>query len=364
MPEKSEDRLKPENTSGIESQIYEGGLESHTLSNGKGMSVTIINYGAAIAKIFVPDRNGNIADVVLGHDDPTGYVGGRFYLGATVGRFANRIASGHFLLKGKEYQVTKNRNGNLLHGGNSGFDKKLWKTKILADENPAVELTLSSPDGDEGFPGNLDVKIVYTVTQDNELRVEYAAETDKTTIINLTNHGYFNLTGSAENTILDHVLSINADAFTPTDDGGLPTGEIVNVSGTPMDFRKLTVVGERIEEDYGQLNNSKGYDKNFVLNQYNGRVREVAVVYEPTTGRVMEVLTDQPGLQFYTGNYLDGAMKGKNGIYYKERTGLCLECQHFPDSPNHKNFPSTVLDPGDVYGQTTIYKFAVDLNKK
>ncbi len=364
MSEKSEEILKPGDLPGIESRSYEGGLESYTLSNGKGMSVAIINYGAAIAKIFVPDRDGNVADVVLGHDDPTEYIGGRFYLGATVGRFANRIAAGHFILKGKEYQVAKNRNGNLLHGGDSGFDKKFWKTRIVrAGENPAIELKLFSPDGDEGFPGNLEVRILYMVTQNNELRIEYAAETDKTTVINLTNHGYFNLTGSAENTILDHVLSIEADAFTPTDDAGLPTGEIREVSGTPMDFRKLTPVGSRIGDDYDQLKNSKGYDRNFVLNRYDGEVREVAAVYEPVSGRVMEVLTDQPGLQFYTGNYLDGAMKGKNGIYYKERTGLCLECQHFPDSPNQTNFPSTVLEPGDVYSQTTIYRFSMDMDQ-
>ena len=203
MSEMSEDKLKQGDLPGIESRTFDGGLESYTLANGKGMSVTIINYGAAIARIVVPDRDGNLADVVLGHDDPKEYIGGRFYLGATVGRFANRIAAGHFLLEGKEYQVTKNRNGNLLHGGNSGFDKKLWKTKIVrAGENPAIELKLLSPDGDEGFPGNLDAAILYTVTQDDELRIEYTAVTDKTTVINLTNHGYFNLTGSAENSIL------------------------------------------------------------------------------------------------------------------------------------------------------------------
>lgn len=363
MSEKSEYISKQDGLPGIESRSFLSGLESYTLANGKGMSVTIINYGAAIAKIVVPDRDGNFADVVLGHDDPKGYIGGRFYLGATVGRFANRIAAGHFMLRGKEYQVTKNRNGNLLHGGNSGFDKKFWKTKIVrAGENPAIELKLLSPDGDEGFPGNLEVRILYTVTPDNELRIEYTAETDNTTVINLTNHGYFNLTGSAENTILDHVLSINAGAFTPTDDGGLPTGEIRDVSGTPMDFRKLTVVGERIGDGYDQMKNSKGYDKNFVLNGYDGEIHKAAVLYEPVSGRVMEVLTDQPGLQFYTGNYLDGMMEGKNGVYYKERTGLCLECQHFPDSPNRQNFPSTALEPGDVYRQTTIYKFSVDMD--
>ncbi len=364
MSEMSENTLKQGDLPGIESRSYDAGLESYTLANGNGMSVTIINYGAAIAKIVVPDRGGVLADIVLGHDDPKGYIGGRFYLGATVGRFANRIAAGHFVLRGKEYHVTKNRNGNLLHGGNLGFDKKFWKTRIVqAGENPAIELKLLSPDGDEGFPGNLDAAILYTVTQDDELRIDYTAVTDKTTVINLTNHGYFNLTGSAENSILDHVLTINADTFIPTDDAGLPTGEMRDVSGTPMDFRKLTAVGDRIGVDYDQLKNSEGYDKNFVLNGYDGEVHEAAVLYEPVSGRVMEVLTDQPGLQFYSGNYLDGAMEGKNGVYYRERTGLCLECQHFPDSPNRQNFPSTTLEPGDVYRQTTIFRFSVDTDQ-
>ncbi len=354
------DVLKSEGKHEVTGGHITGLLESYTLSNGKGMAVTVINYGAAIAKIEVPDRDGKIDDVVLGHDDLAGYIGGRFYLGATVGRYANRIAGGRFVLNGKEYQVAKNKNGNMLHGGEVGFDKKFWQTRILEEsEDPAVEMKLVSPDGDEGFPGTMEITTVYRLTADNELRIQYDAVTDKPTVINITNHSYFNLTGSAANPITGHLLTIDADAFTPTDAFSIPTGAVSEVGGTPLDFRKLTRIGDRIDENHPQLQNSKGYDKNFVLNNYDGSLRKAAAVFEPSTGRVMDVFTDQPGMQFYSGNYLDGTMKGKGGIIYGERSALCLECQHFPNSPNEKRFPSTVLEPGQHYKQTTVYGFSV-----
>ncbi len=356
-----EDTGKPHDTMKLEIQHSEKGVDSCKLANGKGISATFLNYGAAIARIEVPDRDGNIADVVLGHENPANYVGARFYLGATVGRFANRIAGGKFILDGKEYQVTTNSKGNLLHGGTVGFDKKFWKARVVEEKgDPAVEFILTSPDGDEGFPGTMEVKVMYTLTSKNELMIEYVATSDRPTVINLTNHGYFNLTGSGANSILNHVLYINADSFTPTDGASLPTGEIADVSGTPMDFRKFNVIGDRIGEEYEQLTQCKGYDKNWVLNNYTGDVREAATLYEPASGRVLEIFTDQPGLQFYSGNYLDGSLKGKGGAYYRERSGLCLECQHFPNSPNVEKFPSTALMPGDAYKQTTIYRFSID----
>lgn len=344
----------------IVTEHLENDIVVFSLTNQKGFSVKILNYGAAITGVDVPDRHGKIEDVVLGHHNLMNFVGGRFYLGATIGRYANRIAGGRFSLDGKEYQLSKNNNGNLLHGGVKGFDKKIWKAAVVqGTENPSLELTLISPDGEEGFPGNLETKVIYTVTNDDELKIEYKAFTDKPTIINLTNHTYFNLTGSPANSILDHVLMINADKFTPTDSQSIPTGEIADVENTPMDFRKPFRIGDRIEENYKQLEFAKGYDHNWVLNNFNGSVRKAAALYDPSTGRCMEVLTDQPGLQFYSGNYLDGKLQGKNGICYQARSGLCLECQHYPNSPNEKKFPSVILRPGQEYTQTTIYKFSV-----
>ena len=365
MSRKDEDVLKYEEKPMITTRQVTDSLESYTLSNGKGMTVTVINYGAAIAKVEAPDRDGKIDDVVLGHDDLTRYVGGRFYLGATVGRYANRIAGGHFVLHGREYHVTRNKNGNLLHGGEAGFDKKYWQANALGESgDPAVEMQLVSPDGDEGFPGTVQIRLIYRVTSNNELQIEYDAVTNKPTVINITNHSYFNLTGSAANPITGHLLMIDADDFTPTDASSIPTGAIRDVAGTPLDFRKLTPIGERINESWDQLQNSRGYDKNFVLNNYDGSVRKVATAFEPSSGRTMEVYTDQPGLQFYSGNYLDGKMKGKGGVIYGERSAFCLECQHFPNSPNEKRFPSTTLEPGQHYRQTTVYRFSVDGNNQ
>jgi aldose 1-epimerase len=352
--------VKSVKDAGIVCQRLGNNLESYVLSNRQGMRVTILNYGATIAGIVVPDRNGTFADVTLGHDDLRNYVNGRYYFGATVGRFANRIAGGHFSLNGKEYHVTRNSKGNLLHGGTVGFDKKFWQARIAEDaDGPTLELRLVSLDGDEGFPGTLEANVRYSVTENNELRIQYSAITGRPTVINLTNHGYFNLSGSAARSILDHELMIVADQFTPTDVQSIPTGTIEDVAGTPFDFRKQARIGDRIEDNHDQLKFAKGYDQNWVLNDYHGAVRKVATLYDPLTSRFMEVLTDQPGIQFYSGNYLDGLQRGKEGVPWRPRSGLCLECQHFPNSPNEQKFPSVVLNPGEVYSQTTIYRFSI-----
>lgn len=335
-------------------------VDSFLMRNREGMSVAIINYGATIAGIEVPDRSGRIEEVTLGHEDPVNHIGGRYYLGAVVGRYANRIAGGRFKLHGEQIQVTTNTKGNHLHGGLVGFDKRFWNAKIKDEgDDSSLELSLVSPDGEEGFPGRMDVTVTYSLNDQNELMIDYRATTDKPTVLNLTNHAYFNLTGSTANSVLNHVLHINADKFTPTDEMSIPTGEFADVAGTPMDFRTPTVIGDRIDANFDQLVSSKGYDKNWVLNGYSRNVRKAATVFDPSSGRKMEVMTDQPGIQFYTGNYLDGTMTGKKGIRYEKRSGLCLECQHFPDSPNQSNFPSVVLEPGEVYRQTTIYKFSI-----
>jgi len=334
-------------------------LDSYILKNNNGMRVTILNYGAAIARIEAPDKNGKIENVTLGHNDLVNFIGGPYYLGATVGRYANRIAGGRFTIDGKEYQVSLNKPGFMLHGGFTGFDKKYWKARIIdSTEESALELSLISPDGDEGFPGAMEIKAIYKLSYKNELLVKYIAASDKTTVINITNHSYFNLTGNPDNTILDHIVKIYADNFTPTNNISIPTGNIASVENTPLDFRQPCRVGDRIDDNFDQLVFAKGYDQNFVINNFNGEVRETAAVYEPTSGRFMEVLTDQPGMQFYSGNYLNGIPQGTEGIYPKRRTALCFECQHFPNSPNEEDFPSVILKPGKVYNQTTIYRFS------
>ena len=334
-------------------------IYSYTLTNKSGMSATIINYGATVVKLKVPDKNGNIEDVILGYDSLSGYVNGASYFGGIVGRYGNRIAKGKFTLDGKEYQLPTNNGQNSLHGGTIGFNKRVWQAKELEGENPALQLTYVSPDGEEGYPGTLTLTVTYTLTDKNGLEINYKATTDKPTILNPTNHCYFNLSGDPNNTILNEVLMINADKFTPVDSTLIPTGQLEDVANTPMDFRKPTEIGERINDDFQQLKYAGGYDHNWVLNNYNGSVREGVTAYDSTSGIFMEVLTDQPGVQFYTGNFLDGKDRGKDGIYYKFRTGFCLECQHFPDSPNQKDFPSVVLRPGETYTQTTIYEFSV-----
>ncbi|PPK86147.1 aldose 1-epimerase [Neolewinella xylanilytica] len=333
----------------------EGEARLFTLTNATGMEVDITNYGGIVTSIRVPDREGNIADVALGFPTLEGYLGEDPYFGALIGRFGNRIANATFQLEGESYELPANDGPNTLHGGPGGFHTKIWNATPTEDGN-GVELQRTSPDGEEGFPGNLDVTVRYTLTDDNELRIEYTATSDQATPVNLTNHSYFNLSG--EGSILDHVLTIDADAFTPVNNTLIPTGELRAVEGTPFDFREPTPIGERIEADNEQLGFGQGYDHNWVLNSGGGGLASVATLYDPSSGRVMEVLTTEPGLQFYSGNFLDGSLTGKDGINYELRTGLCLETQHFPDSPNQPEFPSTTLEPGDTYSSETVYRFS------
>ncbi len=333
-------------------------VELYTLANSQGMKVSISTFGATITSLCVPDRNGKLADVVLGYDSLAGYQQGSSYFGAIVGRYGNRIGKGKFTLEGKEYQLAINNGENHLHGGKIGFDKLLWQAKPLAgDFFTALALTLTNPDGEQGYPGTVKLTVTYTLTEKNELRIDYEGTTDKTTILNPTHHSYFNLSGSFDSTILDHLLMIDADSITPVDRGLIPTGKLMDVAGTPMDFRKPTAIGARINDPFEQLTFGKGYDHNWVLNRFDGKVRKVAELFDPKSGRLMTVFTDQPGLQFYSGNFLDGKSRGK-GVDFQFRTGLCLEAQHFPDSPNKPSFPSVTLRPGEVYRQTTIYQFS------
>lgn len=332
----------------------------YTLTNKNGMEVKIINYGATVVSLTAPNRDGKYEDVVLGYDNLEDYVNGKSFFGCIVGRFGNRINKGKFKLDGKEYQLTINDGENHLHGGIIGYNKVLWKAEpIINDSSQSLKLSYLSPDGEQGYPGNLSIEVVYTLNDKNELLIDYSAVTDKPTILNPTHHSYFNLSGSFENTILNHELLIDADYITPINNQLIPTGELMKVDNTPFDFRSFKKIGERINDNNEQLKFGKGYDHNWVLNNFDGRVRKVAELYDPSSGRAMEVLTDQPGLQFYSGNFLDGLITGKNGIKYNYRTGLCLETQFFPDSPNHSNFPSVVLRPGEKYKQKTIYRFIV-----
>ncbi len=330
-------------------------VDIYTLSNERGAKVKITNFGAIVTEIDVPDRTGKSANIVLGFDSFQQYEASHPYFGAIVGRYGNRIAKGKFTLDGKEYRLATNNGPNHLHGGLKGFDKVLWLAEpATGSEGPALKLTLVSPDGDEGYPGKLTTTVVYTLTGNNELKIDYTATTDKTTILNLTSHSYFNLAGPGAGDILNHVLMLAADKYTPVDDTLIPTGEILSVNGTPFDFKQPHSIGSRIGQVKG------GYDHNFVLRS-GGADRPVlaARVQEPKTGRVMEVLTTQPGIQFYTGNFLDGSLKGNGGVY-KQHYGFCLETQHFPDSIHHAGFPSVVLEPGKLYHQVTVYKFSVE----
>ena len=325
------------------------------LSNGQGMTVKIIQFGGIVTELWAPDRAGESANVVLGFDTLEEYLEGHPYFGAITGRHANRIADGRFTLDGKEYALAKNDGPNHLHGGLAGFDKKVWGARILpATKNTvALELTRTSPDGEEGYPGTLTVKVTYTLTSDDELRIDYDATTDKPTVINLTNHSYFNLAGGGS--VLDHVLEIDAGRYTAVDAGLIPTGELASVEGTGLDFTKPRPIGARIAECMAI---TKGYDHNFVLNSGGGKLAFCARVDEPISGRVMQVSTTEPGVQLYTGNYLDGTRSGVGGIVHAQHSGFCLETQHFPDSPNKPSFPSTVLRPGQRFSSTTIYRFS------
>lgn len=334
-------------------------VDLYTLTNSNGVEARIMTYGGIVVSLRVPDRNGKLEDVVLGYGNLEGYLKNNSpYFGGIIGRYGNRVAKGRFSLNGREYRLAQNNGENHLHGGIKGFDKVVWKAKeVKSKDGAAVALSYVSKDGEEGYPGNLSVTVVYTLTNNNQLKIDYSATTDKETIVNLTNHSYFNLAGRGS--ILNHEVMINADRFTPVDQGLIPTGELRSVKGTPMDFTRPTAIGARIEQQDQQLIFGKGYDHNWVLNGGGGKLALAASVYEPTTGRVMEVYTTEPGVQFYTGNFLDGSIRGKGGQVYEKRFGLCLETQHFPDSPNKSNFPSTVLRPGGKYTTTTIYKFTV-----
>ena len=322
-----------------------------TMTNNNGMSVKITNYGGIVTSILCPDREGNMADVVLGFDDLQPYLDGHPYFGSIVGRYGNRIAKGKFSIDGEEYTLATNNGPNHLHGGIKGFDKVVWeaKEKSLPD-TCSLRLRYTSPDGEEGYPGNLRVMVMYSLTNDNELIIYYKATTDKTTPINLTHHSYFNLGGTQENA-LDHMLTIAAEKYVAVDENLIPTGELADLDNTVMDFRTPHSIGERIADVEG------GYDHTYVL--FNkGNLLKVADAYEANSGRLMEVFTSEPGIQFYSGNFLDGSLTGKNGIVYNQHHGFCLETQHFPDSPNQADFPSTILKPGEVYTHTSIYKFS------
>ncbi|MGC8641389.1 MAG: aldose epimerase family protein [Isosphaeraceae bacterium] len=330
-------------------------VELYVLKNGS-IAVKVMTYGAIITEIDAPDKNGKLDDVVLGFDTLEGYLGKHPYFGATVGRVANRIAKGKFTLSGREYSLALNDGPNTLHGGLKGFDKVIWKAEeVQSPDGPSVKMTYHSKDGEEGYPGNLDVSVQFTVTDKSELKIEYTATTDKATPINLSNHSYFNLGGRTAESILDHELTLAADHYTPVDETLIPTGEIAAVAGTPLDFTKPTAIGARIKEMKGEPG---GYDHNFVLNRGGHVLALAARVHEPKTGRLLEMFTTEPGVQFYSGNFLDGTNIGKSGIAYKKHHGFCLEAQHFPDSIHHPNFPKAVLEPGQTYRQTTIYRFS------
>ncbi len=347
-------------------------VKLYTMTNDNGMVVKISNYGALITSIMVPDKEGKMADVALGFDSLDGYVSDACpYFGAVVGRYGNRIANGQFKIDGKTYNVTKNEKGiTSIHGGNVGFNKKMWIIEPKDHEKAMIlKCRLQSKDGEEGFPGNLDVTVTYVLPKtDNTLIALYGAKTDKATPVNLTQHCYFNLEGAGEGDVLGHVLSLNADKFTVVNENLIPTGELRDVEGTPFDFRQPTAIGERIEQDYDQLKIGGGYDHNWVLNEAEATETEdgrkqmtpCATVLAPKSRRTMEVYTTEPGVQFYCGNFLDGSLTGKGGKAYGKRSGFCLETQHYPDSPNQKDFPSTILRPGEEYRTATVFRFGVE----
>ena len=330
----------------------------YTLRNASGSQVQITNYGGIVTAIRVPDKNGVRGDVVLGFDTLQGYIDKSPYFGALVGRYANRIAKGRFALDGKTYKVAVNNGVNHLHGGVKGFDKQLWKaTPMMLQDGPALELTLFSPAGQNSYPGNVNVRVRYTWRNDDELRIVYRAVTDAPTVLNMTNHSYFNLRGAGLGTILDHQVKINADRYVPIDSTSIPFGPLARVAGTPFDFRSFHAIGERIDDDNTQLKNGQGYDHNFVLRNQTGQLKLAVTVREPVSGRELRAYTTEPGVQLYTGNFLDG-LNGKYGRLYPRRSGFCLEAQHYPDSPNQPSYPTTTLRPGQTYRQTTVYRFS------
>ena len=335
-------------------------VAEYTLRNVSGMEVRLITFGGIVTAIKVPDRQGRFANVALGFDSLAKYEAEHPYFGAITGRYANRIGGGRFSLDGVEYRLFKNDGDNSLHGGAVGFDKRLWSA---SENGGAVELAYRSPAGEEGYPGNLDVRVRYSLDDSNGLRIDYAAETDAPTVLNLTNHSYFNLRGEGEGAIYDHILTLNADRYTPTDESQIPTGEIANVAGTPFDFRLAKTIGAGQRSAHPQILAAKGYDHNFVLNRAGleaGALGLAARVYEPASGRIMEVWTTEPGLQFYGGNFLDATLVGASGRLYRQSDGFALETQRFPDSPNKPGFPTTVLRPGERFTSATVYRFSTD----
>lgn len=333
-------------------------VEAFTLENAAGARLQVLTFGAVVRSLLVPDAAGRLADVVLGYDTLDAYRADGFYLGALIGRHANRIAYGRFELNGERYQLAQNNGPHNLHSGPRGFDKVVWQAEVVERLGaPALALRYTSPDGDQGFPGTLRARVVYTLTAANELVVEYAATTDRATPVNLTQHSYFNLAGAGRGDVLAHRLTLHADAFTPVDETAIPAGSVAAVQGTPLDFTRPRAIGERLHDDHPQLRNAQGYDHNFVLRGEPGTLRLAAHVHEPTSGRTLEVLTTEPGVQFYSGNFLDGT-PGKDGIPYARHAGFCLETQHFPDSLHHPEFPSVVLRPGERYASATVFRFA------
>ena len=336
-----------------------GPISLFTLRNASGVEASVTNYGGRLVILKVPDRAGRGEDIVLGFESLDGYLDQNPYFGALVGRFANRIANGKFELDGRTYTLLQNNGSNALHGGARGFDKVAWKAAVInSNGTSALELRYLSKDGEEGYPGNLEVAATYTLSEDNTLRVDYSASTDRDTVLNLTNHSYFNLAGHAQGNILDQHVVLNADRFTPVASNLIPTGDLRSVAGTPFDFRQSTAIGARIDANDEQIAFGGGYDHNFVLNRSGNGLSLAACVYDPHSGRIMEVLTTQPGMQFYTGNHIRGPIGGKSGATYGARAGFCCETQHFPDSPNQPQFPSSVLRRGDRYTQTTAFRFS------
>jgi aldose 1-epimerase len=337
-------------------------VDQYTLTNDKGASIKFISYGGIITEINVPDRWGRVGNVVLGFKTLQEYEEKSPYFGALIGRYANRIGGGKFSIDGKEYTLALNNGKNTLHGGKKGFDKNVWSVEPLKSipEAAAAKLTYVSKDGEEGYPGTLTVAVTYTFNNDNELIIGYEASTDKPTIVNLTSHSYFNLAGDGSGSIYDQILTINADKFTPVDDGGIPTGELTDVAGTPFDFRQGTPIGARIRSGDQQMVFGRGYDHNWVVNRSGSGMSLDARAYDPGTGRSLEIWSDQPGLQFYTGNFMDSTTVGAAGKQYRQGDAYCLETQHFPDSPNHPAFPTTLLKPGETYKTTTVHKFSAD----
>ena len=337
-------------------------VNAFVLKNARGMSVQILDLGGVIASIKVPDSSGNFADVTTGFDYPQPYLDGAGYMGAIVGRYANRISGGKFSIDGIDYSLAKNNGDNAIHGGLVGFDKKIWDVEFLVGlHDSKLKLSTFSPDGEEGYPGRVEVSVTYTLNDQNQLTIDYSATSDKATIINLTNHAYFNLDGHQAGSILEHEVMLNANHFTPIDESSIPTGVILDVAGTPLDFRQRKAIGLDIESEDRQMTFGSGYDHNFVINHSEpGSVSLAAEVYSPNSGRVMKVYTDQPGVQFYTGNFLNGTLVGKDGAVYGRRSAFCLETQHFPDSPNKPMFPSTILQPGDQFASRTIFEFLTE----